>query len=47
MKLVWNMPTLKILIITIYIYIYIYMYVYVYINRQNLKKIQLEFEIRI
>ena len=33
------MPTLKILIITIYIY--------VYINRQNLKKIQLEFEIRI
>ena len=35
------MPTLKILIITIYIYIY------VYINRQNLKKIQLEFEIRI
>ena len=41
MKLVWNMPTLKILIITIYIYIY------VYINRQNLKKIQLEFEIRI
>ena len=27
--------------------IYIYIYIYVYINRQNLKKIQLEFEIRI